>query len=431
MAVQHVFSNQVADGTVTSVVRPSDWNSYHNQMVTLSGNTAGQSALAGTNVVFQGGNNVTLSGNTAAGAATIVVNAANAMQSDAGSNFVAATSPVYGTNITGTVGSNGVSLSVAPDNDRLYLIGNTSGDASSVSGGTYYLSGGNNITLSNNAGTIAISAGAGGAAAIESHWANFPALWTAAVVPAAAMRQSTSIVFPAVINMDLSINQMMAMRSVAQGTTQIATAANTSFGFTQNESHNYVFYTQGTGANSGSLQYYTSTSVGLSMSVLGSIGAASNNLSCFTSYNVPNATGTSQFTVSTAPAGSASLPFASTAVSNFLSGVRLWASNAAISLPAGEYWIAHGITSAGTTGGGAGASALTAATIAMSNLAMPNINSNIASFGTSGQLFNQFYANLGGSFTTAGGGTTASMPVTAISSMASHVVPYFNLQRIV
>lgn len=392
MAVQHVFSNQVADGTVTSVVRPSDWNSYHNQLVTLSGNTAGQSALAGTNVVFQGGNNVTLSGNTAAGAATIVVNGGDtsqflttAMQSNAGSNFVAATSPVYGTNITGTVGSNGISLSAA----------------------------------------------AGGAAAIESHWANFPALWTAAVVPAAAMRQSTSIVFPAVINMDLSINQMMAMRSVSQGTTQIATAANTSFGFTQNESHNYVFYTQGTGASSGSLQYYTSTSVGLSMSVRGSVGAASNNLSCFTSYNVPNATGTSQLTVSTAPAASASLPFASAAVSNFLSGVRLWATNAAVSLPAGEYWIAHGITSAGTTGGGAGASALTAATIAMSNLAMPNINSNIASFGTSGQSFNQVYANLGGSFTTAGGGTTASMPITAVRSMASHVVPYFNLQRIV
>lgn len=391
MAVQHVFSNQVADGTVTSVVRPSDWNSYHNQLVTLSGNTAGQSALAGTNVVFQGGNNVTLSGNTAAGAATIVVNGGDtsqflttAMQSNAGSNFVAATSPVYGTNITGTIGSNGISLSAA-----------------------------------------------GGAAAIESHWANFPALWTAAVVPAAAMRQSTSIVFPAVINMDLSINQMMAMRSVAQGTTQIATAANTSFGFTQNETHNYVFYTQGTGASSGSLQYYTSTSVGLSMSVLGSIGAASNNLSCYTSYNVPNATGTSQFTVSTAPAASASLPFASTAVSNFLSGIRLWASQANISMPAGEYWIAHGVSSTGTTGGGAGASALTAATVAMSNLAMPNINTIIASFGTSGQSFNQFYANLGGSFTTAPGGTTASMPISAISSMASHVVPYFNLQRIV
>lgn len=391
MAVQHVFSNAVADGTVTSIVRPSDWNSYHNQQVTLAGNTAGQSTVSGTNIVFQGGNNVTLSANTAANAATIVISGGDtsqflttAMQSNAGSNFVAATSPVYGTNITGTVGSNGISLSAA-----------------------------------------------GGASAIESHWANFPALWTAAVVPAGSMRQSTSIVFPAVLNNDLSINQMMAMRSVSQGTTQIATAANTSFGFTQNETHNYVFYTQGTGANSGSLLSYTSVSVGLSMSIMGSIGAASNNLSCFTSYNVPNATGTSQLTASTAPAASASLPFASTAVSNFLSGVRLWATNAVVSLPAGEYWIAHGITSAGTTGGGAGASALTAATVAMSNLAMPNINSNIGSFGTSGQSYNQFYANLGGSFTTAGGGTTANMPITAISSMASHAVPYFNLQRIV
>lgn len=120
MAVQHVFSNQVADGTVTSVVRPSDWNSYHNQLVTLSGNTAGQSALAGTNVVFQGGNNVTLSGNTAAGAATIVVNGGDtsqflttAMQSNEGSNFVAANAAFAGTNAFGTIASNGISISVA------------------------------------------------------------------------------------------------------------------------------------------------------------------------------------------------------------------------------------------------------------------------------------------------------------------------------
>jgi hypothetical protein len=120
MAVQHVYSNAVADGTATSVVRPSDWNSYHNQYLTISGNTAGQSTVSGTNIVLQGGNNVTLSAATAAGAATIIVSGGNtsqflttAMQSNAGSNFVAATGVVNGTNITGTVDSNGLSLSVA------------------------------------------------------------------------------------------------------------------------------------------------------------------------------------------------------------------------------------------------------------------------------------------------------------------------------
>ena len=72
MAVQHVFSNAVPDGTNTAIVRPSDWNSYHNQYSTISGNTAGQSTLSGTNIILQAGSNVTLSGN----GSTIIINAA-------------------------------------------------------------------------------------------------------------------------------------------------------------------------------------------------------------------------------------------------------------------------------------------------------------------------------------------------------------------
>ena len=71
MAVSHIYTQTVADGTATSVVRPSDWNSAHNQYYSLAGNTAGNSTVSGTNVIWQGGNNVTLSGN----GATIVVSA--------------------------------------------------------------------------------------------------------------------------------------------------------------------------------------------------------------------------------------------------------------------------------------------------------------------------------------------------------------------
>jgi outer membrane protein OmpA-like peptidoglycan-associated protein len=63
MAVSHVYNQTVADGTATSVVRPSDWNSAHNQYLTFGGNTAGVSTVSGTNIVFAGGNNVTLSAN--------------------------------------------------------------------------------------------------------------------------------------------------------------------------------------------------------------------------------------------------------------------------------------------------------------------------------------------------------------------------------
>jgi hypothetical protein len=93
--------------------------------MTISGNTAGQSSISGTNIVFAGGDGVTLSASTAAGAATISVN-----------------------------------VNTAPD--LIAIVGNTSGTASTFTGDTFYLSGGNNITLSNNAGTIAIHGNDGG-----------------------------------------------------------------------------------------------------------------------------------------------------------------------------------------------------------------------------------------------------------------------------
>jgi hypothetical protein len=85
--LSHVKSNVVADmtGTVTvfnsagstttvaatDVVRPSDWNSAHQQYLTISGNTAGTSAATATNVVFGGTNGITVSLSTAAGGATV------------------------------------------------------------------------------------------------------------------------------------------------------------------------------------------------------------------------------------------------------------------------------------------------------------------------------------------------------------------------
>jgi hypothetical protein len=65
MSIQHFYSQTVADGTATSVVRPSDWNSNHKMVYNLSGNTLGSSQISGSDVIFQAGNNVTLSADTA------------------------------------------------------------------------------------------------------------------------------------------------------------------------------------------------------------------------------------------------------------------------------------------------------------------------------------------------------------------------------
>ena len=86
-ALFHVKSNTVGDftGTVTvmnsagstataaatDLVRPADWNSGHNFVQTIAGNTAGQSTGSGTNLVFGGTNGVTLSLSSGAGVNTL------------------------------------------------------------------------------------------------------------------------------------------------------------------------------------------------------------------------------------------------------------------------------------------------------------------------------------------------------------------------
>ena len=118
-ALYHAYTQTVSDGTATSVVRPSDWNSAHVQGQTISGNTAGASSFTGTNIVLQGGNNVTLSAATAAGAATIIISGANTVAQTvqtqasgaiAGTGFTSTTTA--GTAVTATMGTNGLSMAI-------------------------------------------------------------------------------------------------------------------------------------------------------------------------------------------------------------------------------------------------------------------------------------------------------------------------------
>jgi hypothetical protein len=118
-ALYHAYTQTVSDGTATSVVRPSDWNSAHIQGQTISGNTAGASSFTGTNFVLQGGNNVTLSAATAAGAATIIISGANTVAQTvqtqasgaiAGTGFTSTTTA--GAAVTATMGTNGLSMAI-------------------------------------------------------------------------------------------------------------------------------------------------------------------------------------------------------------------------------------------------------------------------------------------------------------------------------
>lgn len=134
-ALYHAYTQTVADGTATSVVRPSDWNSAHVQGQTLSGNTSGFSTVSGTNIVLQGGNNVTLSAVTAANAATIIISGANTVAQTvqtqasgaiAGTGFTSTSTA--GTAVVATQGTNGLSMAV-PAYITTYVNDLTSGRA--------------------------------------------------------------------------------------------------------------------------------------------------------------------------------------------------------------------------------------------------------------------------------------------------------------
>jgi len=115
MSILHAYSQTVADGTATSVVRPSDWNSAHNMVLNIAGNTSGTSQISGSDIIWAGGNNITLSGNgstvTIVGPTTV----AQTVQTQASGNIVGqgfTSTTTAGTAIVATHNSAGLSMGV-------------------------------------------------------------------------------------------------------------------------------------------------------------------------------------------------------------------------------------------------------------------------------------------------------------------------------
>lgn len=209
MAINHVKTSLEADDADTDLVRPSDWNSAHaytlQDAVSLSGNTSGVLANISSGTFYlAGGNNITLSQNgnsvTLSGPHTSQF-LTTAMASNRGSDFVQATAGFNGTNASGTIASNSISVSVAApipiatsgegvasansvgtvtryaaeDHRHVGVFsvgvsdgGNTAGDTA-VRPGRIVFAGGNNVTLSmataaGSLQTITISAANSGTA---------------------------------------------------------------------------------------------------------------------------------------------------------------------------------------------------------------------------------------------------------------------------
>lgn len=158
-----VFNSQGSSGTAAAsdMVLPSDWNSAHHNLLTLTGNTAGASTVSGTNIVYAGGNNITLSAAQGANVATIsVVGNAQSVQTQNMVSVLGSTGNISFDNANGiTFGGNASTITASHN-------GLTTAALSDHSHGnpTLALTNLSGTTASNSAGfTLSLSAGAGGA----------------------------------------------------------------------------------------------------------------------------------------------------------------------------------------------------------------------------------------------------------------------------
>jgi hypothetical protein len=467
MAVSHVKSDTIADFTgtftgfnsqgstttiaATDVVRPSDWNSAHNQFYTLTGNTTGNSTASGTNVIFAGSGAISVGGSTG----TIIFS--SPVQSNqtgavyASSNTTgASSSSTYDARSLTIVGSDNISLgwtngslmfkaaagggaesnwfTLAGDNTA----GNTTASGSSIMlsvQGPLTISGTNNSQIKISApatsslvGTDGISISTAGSTvsigrAHGSYFANMPYAFNSQTQQ---MRQSTSVVFPFDLKEIEDVGYAQFPATVNLVSTSFASTANTSYSYNQAETHNIVLYTRGVAGSSQSLQSVYSTSVGLTMSIRLSRNTT-NNISVTHGFTYPVSNGTSSQSFSYAATNSSD-QFSTTHLTAF-TGIRFLDTQISTTLQDKIFWMAYGVSTTQTTQQTAN---LSAARLQYSNhgMSLPNVTYNL--FGIAANASVQARPGLG-SFSTAGGGTTASIPLSAISSSSSHIVPVLQL----
>lgn len=212
------------------------------------------------------------------------------------------------------------------------------------------------------------------------------------------------------------------------GSTTIATTASSrNDAVSKVFTFNAVIYSLGVGANSKSLQSVASGSAGVTQR--NSISIAANG----TQYSV-----TQDFTyqvegsqVTTSAGYSISNTNYSLVTTNWqsnYSSLRFLDINFANSLSAGPYWLIVGMSSSENTAFGLWPDPLSACRVVYSrHYGVSQANSY---FGVMGSTNLSSGGHLGaGSFSTAGGGTTASLPLSAISSSGSNNQVYFQILR--
>ena len=299
---------------------------------------------------------------------------------------------------------------------------NFSGGTTSNNLSQLVFSNANNISFGLNAGTLTatVAAGAGG---VESYFANIPLFQGSGNT--LTLGGSSNHVQPFMLPYDISIGYIRVLLSNAFAATSFGTTANTNIALQQTQTFFANIYSQGTGANSRSLQQIAGSSATMTMRISGSIGAASNNQTVFNEVGFPVTGNTTSF-ATTYNVNSTSIVFSSTQFTQFNSN-RFLDIPFATSLAAGNYWIALQKSIATAT---TGLTAMTSLSHANSFYYATQINSNFAEYGNASNVStNQILPGLGYWSTNSSGGTSVSLALSHISTVASQIQIPFQMIR--
>lgn len=386
------------------------------------GTSAGSAITASHNAITTGrASNDGIGLNTAQTNVTWTVNSSGLSLNAAG--YAGTGTTFNGANISGSVTLNSVGLQLslsaataAPSPVNISA-GTTSDNLASV-----VFSNSNGVSFGLDGSTITASVAPGGGANTISHFINTP-LFSASA--SGAYFQSTSALVPFALPGPLSMNFLRMHASITTNSTSFATTINTSLTAQRFSTFNVVVYKQMTGANSRSLESVGSTSVGFTQLISLTANSTGSQYSVFGTITYPTFANTTTATFSYA-SSQTRFDLATGSLTAF-TGARYLDVPWGTSLDQSNYWLAVGQSTNSSTQGVAGASNLNAGITGLFVARATNLPFNqfgIATSASNGALLGA------GQFTIAGGGTTASLALSLVSSEGNNPVLAFQMIRL-
>lgn len=260
---------------------------------------------------------------------------------------------------------------------------------------------------------------------VNEAYQSYHRMWDPANTLTVAFAQSTSYIQPFEISKNLSMDRLRLMVSAGFGasTTQ-STVGGSTLTMSAITSNNIVFYSRGAGANSQSLQYYTSTQQVDQCLLTMAINANSTQYSVSLRYTLGSDSFTKDYSVS-----QNSIQWHTSHLTD-LSAMKIYDLPCGASLSPGQYWMAFGRSTTFATGNAAISEATKLIVSANSLLAISNNTLAVGVFG-SGTNSSVGWMPGHGSFSTSGvAGTTSSVALGVVSTNASNVGLYAQLMRI-